>query len=318
MSLIDRILRPAGPASWSAADVSARGLLGVTVGPAANPGGKPRVLRCATLPNAQLGTESLSALSKLLQAHNTPWVLPLPRKDYNILVIAEPAVRADEMHQSVRWAISNMVDYPTDDAFISWMKIPTETLMPGRPPHIYVVVARNHIVAENQAAFQRSKLQLAAVDVRETAHRNISALVEKPGEGLVMLAIGATGVQLTITFRGDLYLDRYIEENLFNDNGDESTRQRASERIVLQVQRSLDFVSRTLSFIDISRVVLAPLPAETPLRSALELNLPVPLEVLDLASLFDFSATPELADTTLQADYLVALGAALRFRNNAS
>ena len=318
MSLLDRILRPAGPAAWSALDVSARGLLGVTVAPATAPNGKPRLLRCASLPNTELGTESLVALSKLLQANATPWVLPLPRKDYNILVIAEPAVRADEMRQSVRWAISNMVDYSTDDAFVSWMKIPTETLMPGRPPHIYVVAARNHVVTEQKSTFQRAKLQLTAVDVRETAYRNISALVEKPGEGLVMLAIGTVGVQLTITYRGDLYLDRFIEENLFSDASDESVRNRACERIVLQVQRSLDFVSRTLPFIDISRVVLAPLPADTPLRNALELNLPVPLELLDLASVFDFSATPEMAEPTLQASYLVALGAALRFRIGAS
>ena len=41
-------------------------------------------------------------------------------------------------------------------------------------------------------------------------------------------------------------------------------------------------------------------------------NLPVPVELLDLANVFDLSRTPELKSPENQARYFVALGAALR------
>jgi len=58
--------------------------------------------------------------------------------------------------------------------------------------------------------------------------------------------------------------------------------------------------------------VMAPLPAPIALREYLAQNIAEPVEMLDLASVFDFSLTPELAPEEAQARYFVALGAALR------
>jgi MSHA biogenesis protein MshI len=44
-------------------------------------------------------------------------------------------------------------------------------------------------------------------------------------------------------------------------------------------------------------------------------HIQVPVETLDLGTLFDFSETPELARKENQAPYFFALGAALRFMN---
>ena len=41
-------------------------------------------------------------------------------------------------------------------------------------------------------------------------------------------------------------------------------------------------------------------------------NLYMPVESIDLASVFDFSRTPELADKALQGRFFLPLGAALR------
>jgi MSHA biogenesis protein MshI len=95
---------------------------------------------------------------------------------------------------------------------------------------------------------------------------------------------------------------------------DDETRTRMFERITLQVQRSLDFVHRTLSFFNVGRILIAPLPAPIALREHLSQNIAEPVEVLDLASVFDFSLTPDLSQEESQARYFVALGAALRGR----
>jgi MSHA biogenesis protein MshI len=237
----------------------------------------------------------------------------LGRKSYRILVAEEPAVRVTEMEQSLRWAVSTMIDYPIDDAVVSWMRIPTEKLMPNRPPHLYVVVARKDLVNGYRDLFKNAKLPLKAVDVRETAHRNIAALVARDGEGIGMLSVSLRGVQFTVTYQGELFLDRYVDETFFGAHVDAAMRERASERLVLQVQRSLDFIGRTLPFIDVNRLILAPMPGEIGLRDRLAENISVPVEALDLNTVFDLSKVPELASIGAQANYFVALGGALRF-----
>jgi MSHA biogenesis protein MshI len=83
------------------------------------------------------------------------------------------------------------------------------------------------------------------------------------------------------------------------------------DRITLELQRSLDHFERQYSFISVARLVLAPLEA-TGLDEYLSSHLYMPVESLDLASVFDFERTPELAATALQQRFFLPLGAALR------
>jgi MSHA biogenesis protein MshI len=318
MSLLNRVFKTAGKKGWSVVDASPDGLFGVTVMAPLESGGKPSVARCGAIAGVGLDASTLAELGKVISVPDCPWVVPLDRKAYTIMVIEAPPVRQDEMEQSVRWAISTLIDYPIGDAAVAWMRIPTDKLLPNRPPHLYVVATRNEVVAAHREMFKEAKIPLLALDVQETAHRNLAALVAKPGEGVPLLAVGKRGVQFTITFQGELYLDRHVDENIFGSAADETVKERARERIVLQLQRSLDFVSRTLPFIDISRVMLAPMPEESELSAQIAENLPLPVEALDLSKVFDFSRTPELLRTENQANYFVALGAALRFMGKTS
>lgn len=313
MTLLNRILRPGAKLGWTAVDAAPDGLFGVTVMAPAEVGGRPMVASCGSVAGGGLDLQSLVRLGASISVGGCSWTLPLDRKAYSILVIEEPAVRAEEMEQSVRWAVSTMVDYAIDDAFVAWMKIPTSKLLPNRAPHLYVIVARSETVNSHRELFKQAKLPLGAIDVQETAHRNIAALVAKPGEGVALLAVSKRGMQLTITFDGELYLDRHIDENIFSDSIDEAGKERARERVVLQVQRSLDFVGRTLPFIDIQRLVLAPMPSEGNLAGQITENLSVAVEPLDLGKIFDFSRAAQLQNKESHVDYFVALGAALRF-----
>ncbi len=313
MSLLNRILKPGGNFGWSVVDASPDGLFGVSVMSPRETGGKPGVVSRGAVTDESLDAHSLGRLAKSIAVADCPWAMPLDRKAYTILVIEEPSVRQDEMEQSVRWAISTMIDFPIAEAAVAWMKIPTAKLLPNRPPHIYVVATRREIVDANRELFKQAKLSLKAIDIQESAHRNIAARVAKPDEGVALLSVGKRGVQLTVTFQGELYLDRHADETIFGDAVDAAAKERVLERIVLQVQRSLDFIGRTLPFIDISRLVLAPMPGESDLRERLAENLPVPVELLDLGKVFDFTRTPDLLREENQANYFVALGTALRF-----
>jgi MSHA biogenesis protein MshI len=299
---------------WTAVDAAGDGLYGVSVLPPHTPGGKPRVLKCGAMPGAQLNAGALAGLAGKISVPGCPWTLPLERKAYTLLVVEEPNVQPGELEQSVRWSISSLIDYSADEANIAVMKIPTATLSPNRTAHIYVVAAKSEVVARYRDLFKQARISLQAIDVRETAQRNIAALAEKPGEGVGLLSIGKQGVHFTITFNGELYLDRFVEEPLLVDPlADVDAMGRAGERMVLQVQRSLDYIGRTLQFITIDRVLLAPMSGNSQLGDFIAQNIQVPVAELDLASLFDFSETPELARKENQVPYFFALGAALRF-----
>jgi MSHA biogenesis protein MshI len=276
-------------------------------------GGKPQVVKCATLSEPGFGAEELARLGRNIAVSQFPWTLPLARGDYKMIVLPEPAVKPAEMVDSVRWSLGTLLDYPAEEAAVDWMSIPTLKHSPQRQQHLYAVVARDALIQQRAEMFRQAKLVLSAVDVRETAQRNIAALVEKPGEAIGMVSVNAQGVQITFTFEGELYLDRFIEVPLATAvAGGDDSRTKMFERITLQVQRSLDFMHRTLSFMHVGRIVLAPLPAPIALREHLAQNIAVPVEMLDLAAVFDFSLTPELAPEEAQARYFVALGAALR------
>jgi MSHA biogenesis protein MshI len=300
---------------WTAVDSSPDGVFAASVRTPASTGARPQVVRIGEVTERELDSESLSQLAKKLPAAGFRWTFPLKRGEYNLLVIAQPTVEPEEMKQSLRWSIGTMVDYPVDEAVIDWMTIPTTNYLPMRAQHVYAVAARKDTVGAYSGLFERANLELSAIDIRETAQRNIAAMVERQGEALVMVGVDPQGVQITVTFAGELYLDRYIDWPLDAViTGSADARRKQFDRVVLQLHRSLDFVRRTLPFLDISRIVLAPLPAPIPLRESLETGFSETVEMLDLGSVFDIAQVPELREAENQARYFVPLGAALRGR----
>src|SRR5688500_12860661 len=150
------------------------------------------------------------------------------------------------------------------------MSKPTAQQMPQKAANIYAIAAHRDVVNRRTEPFKKAKVPLQAVDVRETAQRNIALLLQKPNEGIGMVALNNRGVQITFTFGGELYLDRFMEEPIEPFlTGDDEARDRVLDRITLQVQRSVDFMNRTYPFIQVRRVVIAPMPAPVPLREYL-------------------------------------------------
>lgn len=303
---------------WTAVALEADGICGVTVVEPQTEGGRPCVVKCGFIPGV-VDSATIAKLAEKIAVPGCPWTLSLFRKTYNILVVPEPTVQADELEKSVRWSVGNMVDYPMEEACMASMHIPTAEQLPNRPSNLYVAVVKKEVIAGYNAIFQQAGFPLEAIDVRETALRNIAVLAGASEKGLGLLSIGKLGVQFIIAFKGALYLDRFVEESMFgngNASHDPDAEARAYERIALQVHRSLDFIGRTLTFINIDRVLMAPMPGKLAQIDLISQQLPVPTESLDLATVFDFSKTPELAKEENQALYLSALGAALRFRNS--
>ena len=299
---------------WTAVDISAEGALhavSVRRGPAGRPQTLRRAHRAAGAPVAQ----ALAEVAHQVGVAGFPWVLVMQRGDYHMLVLAEPSVLPQEMERSLRWSLGSLIDYPVDQAHVTWLEIPTKLLQPNRARQVYAIVAQHSFIEAQQDLFQKCKLKLQALDVRETAQRNIAALLEKKGnsEGLGLVHVAPTGVHITFTYGGELYLDRFIKQAL-NEMlaADEAQRRSMFEHIALQVSRSVDFIARNLPFMRVQRVLLAPLPLGIELHEYLVANLALPVERIELAQVFDLSLTPDLAAQDKGCSYFIALGAALR------
>lgn len=246
----------------------------------------------------------------------------LPRGDYQLMLLPRPPVAASELERSVRWAIASQVDFPVDDAILVTMELP-DVGGPAGAAHsspqdddtrsLYVVVTQNQVVQTVAQVFKDAGQRLDAVDVRETAQRNIAAQLEEADECLCLLRITQEGIQLTFTHRGELYLDRFIGQPMAVLQGsDDFERQRLIERICQQTQLSINHIQTNHAGISVNRVVLCPLPVPLDLLEPLNQQIGLPVEPLNLDQIFDFSAVPALQSAAGQARFFVALGSTLR------
>lgn len=291
------------------------------------PGGKPRVLHAGQAERSGQGWDpaTVAALLDARKNRSGSTVAVLARGDYQLMLLPRPPVPAAELERSVRWAIASQVDFSADTAVLVTMELPPAhtadgSTAAGTAPtadegqkSLYVVAAQAEAVEAASQAFKKAGQGLEVVDIRETAQRNIAALLETPDECLCLLRLFAAGFQLTFTHRGELYLDRFIAQPIDAlQGGDEFERERLIERIVQQTRLSVSHIQTHHAGLNVKRVVLCPSPVPIDLAAPLQQQLGLPVETLDLSSVFDLSAVPQLQAASEQARHFVALGAALR------
>ena len=234
----------------------------------------------------------------------------LAPSDYQLLLVDKPDVPEAELKNAARWKIKDMIDYPVTEATVDVLPIPDARS--GTRAHLYTVAARNDAIRNNMERFSELRLRLSVIDILETAQRNIAALLEPPHGGVALLYVARDHVLCTVNFEGELYLTRRIDvgleelEKLAQGASDE-----AKHRILLEVQRSFDHLERQFPFVSVTKLLIAPTPADTGLQSYLADNLDVPVEEVRLDELLGRAPGVEL-DRESAWRLFHLLGAALR------
>lgn len=274
-------------------------------------GGKPAV-RFAHFLAGQPDAGMLEKAGRDVQAQAYRCATLLGAGEYQVISVEAPNVPQEELRTAIRWRLKDILDFPVDDATVDVLAIPVDAAGARAQQSVFAVAARNGVIKPRQQLFLDAKLDLAVIDIPEMAQRNISAMLEPEGRGVAMLSFGPDGGLLTVSFRGELYLSRRVDlglEPLLDP--DHERKHAAFDRITLELQRSLDHFERQFSFISVARLVLAPSEIQG-LDDYLSSNLYMPVDTLDLGSVFDFAHAPELADPALQGRFFLPLGAALR------
>lgn len=256
--------------------------------------------------------EVLDKLARELHAGQYRVSTLLGGREYQMLAVESPNVQPDELKAAVRWRLKDMLDFHIDDATVDVLDIPPDQNASVRVNQMFAVAARNAVIEARQSLFAAAKVELAVIEIPETAQRNISSLLEPEGRGLAMLYFNSDGGLLTVTFRGELYLSRRIEVSIEQvQETDPDRRNQYFDKITLELQRSLDHFDRQFHFVTVSKLLLAPLP-KSQLHDYLSSNLYMPVDTLDLATVFELSKAPELAGVEAQQRHFLSLGAALR------
>jgi len=263
----------------------------------------------AHLDNASLGTDALLQLADQIGARKARWVMLLDHADYQTLSLPAPPVPAAELDPALRWTLAEQLPAPATDACLAWLRVPRHEHMPGKTEQMYVFASRRQTVEGIARLFRQAGLDLSAVDVQETAQRNVASLIATPTEAVALLRINRLDMEFTLSHEGELHYHRWVP-NVPQKQVDEL---QSAEHLVLQVQRSLDYVDRNLHYLPIRQLWLALASPLAGLRELLIGNLTLPVAGLDLNAHFDFAAGPELRDPALQATFLPLLGACLRF-----
>ena len=231
--------------------------------------------------------------------------------EYQLLMVDAPNVPREELKAAIRWRIKDLLEYHIDDATMDVLDIPFDKDAPGKSHYMYTVAAKNEIVQGQIARFEQARIELQVIDIPETAQRNIAQLYETAHRGIGMLTFDHAGGLFTLSFEGELYLARRLDVTWSQLVGSrENQRQTYFERIVVELQRSLDHFERQYPNIALSELLLGPMPEDIGLVAFLSSQLYQPLRQIDLADVLEFAEADIGVDKQWQLFHV--LGAALR------
>jgi len=252
--------------------------------------------------------KTLARLAAEYGLKRTPCTTMLDQSDYSLLLTEAPDVPPDELRAAMRWRIKDLIDFHINDATLDVFDVPGERVA-GRPRPMYAVAARTAAVQKRVDLMDLASVNLQVIDIPEMAQRNLAALLPEDARGVAILGFTAAAGLLTISKQGELYLSRNLDIGLdaMLAGGDTVAY---FDRIVLEIQRSLDYYDSHFRQPPLAALILMPTSRPVPgLEDHLRTNLNIAVSTLDMAQIMDFRRD---FDTDARSRCLLTIGAALR------
>jgi MSHA biogenesis protein MshI len=237
----------------------------------------------------------------------------LQRQQYQLLPMDAPDVPREDWRMAVRWQLKDMVEFPVETAGVDVLEVPQEA-SGRRQRSLIAVAAPADALRPLIDAGEEAGVHWQALDVPETALRNLSALFATAGRAHALLHWGETHGTLVITAGGELLLSRQIDVTQAQiADTNEAMRQQAFDRAGLELQRTLDGFERGFTQTSLERLQVLPAAGAEAFADYVRELVYVPVLMADPAEVLDLSAVPALQQQPEQLSaYLVAIGAALR------
>lgn len=211
----------------------------------ARAGGRVAIEACGERLDREADTEAvLQTLCRQLDVADAEANLVLAPDMYTLTLVERPPVPDEEIREAVRWRIQDHLDYPVDQAAIDVFALP-ESASRDRAM-VFVVAMQRDALARTVQRVHGAGVRIGSVDVTELALRNLSAaLFPEPDTSVGLLRLTAASGIINIT-RGDtLFLSRRISG--IPAELSERAWQGFDDRLLLQVQRSIDYYESAMS-----------------------------------------------------------------------
>lgn len=233
----------------------------------------------------------------------------LTPRDYNLYLVEAPAVEDDEMRAAVRWKIKDLIDMPVDEAVIDIFPAPEDAFL-GRNKMLYVVAAVKSKVENLIELCSQSDLELESIDIPEMAMRNVTQNFASSENSQGVISLKTNGSSMNIMRDGNLYLARKINTQMGPDVMAGRDWESQRDRLVLEIQRSLDYYESQMGQNPVSKILLAPRVQDThELVASLSEVLAVSVSPLDFAS--QIESSDDISNETKHS-CMFSIGAALR------
>lgn len=258
-----------------------------------------------------------AALRRLQRSHDLGRhrrVLLLERGQYQCVTMDAPAdVPREDWASAARWQLKESVDFAVDSAAVDVLAVPEGTSYRAQA-QLIAVAAAEATLRPQVAAGHAAKLPWQALDISETALRNLSALQEPDQRAQALLHCEPGHSTLVVTYGGELLAARQFDLTLDQlTAADDTARQQAFDQAGLELQRTLDGIERSFGQVSLARLLITPMPGLDALCEHLRPLLYVPVAPWVAGDALDLSAVPALADDpALLNRHLCAIGAALR------
>jgi MSHA biogenesis protein MshI len=160
------------------------------------------------------------------------------------------------------------------------------------------------------ATVSRSGLDLHAIDIPEMALRNISNHFLDDHNGLAFISLKQNGSTLNISREGQVYLTRRINTPVGPDVMKQNDWDMIRDRLVLEIQRSLDYAESQMGLSAVSQIMIAPRENDTEaMMNALADGLANPVGVVDIEHEMP---SAEGISAEIKRASIIEIGAALR------
>lgn len=233
----------------------------------------------------------------------------LSPNDYKLLLIEAPRVEPGEVAAAVKWKIKDLVDSPVEELVVTVFPVPDDAYR-GQNDMVYAVAARRSRIRQVVDLVNRSGLELEAIDIPELVLMNISRTFSNDSDGLAFIDLRSSGSTLNLSKDGQIYLTRHLNTRVDQDIVYSEDWELIRERLVLEIQRSLDYYESQMGQAPIPRVLLAPRAGDFDLLARqLNESMAVQVEGLNLAEKFNSS---EELPLELQQSCILAIGGAMR------
>ncbi len=232
---------------------------------------------------------------------------------YRLLLVDAPDLPddapPDELKETMKWRIKDLISEPIDKVVLDIISLPKDAYE-GRMNMVYVAVAPIQQIDAFLEGLNNFGLAPNSIDIPEMTASTLCLKIDD-SRPFACIGIREQGSFVNVITESQLYLTRNVDISLDTLHSIADGEEHASEQLLSEVQRSMDYYESQLGKGQIEQIIFLP-AASRGCHATLELlteNLDPPVFGMDLSQIIE--AETELS-VPEQAHALPAIGAAMR------